>query len=198
MTQAFDDQIARREFLARLLKSGITIAAASGITAWFYDGTGPRPGARNFENIVLPDFSVPKQAGRLISIVTGRKRKVTVNKAIEMLGGIERFVQPGDRVLIKPNAAFASPTRLGATTNPELLEQVIRLCYNPGKASQVIVTDNPINTPASCFSLSGIEKAALRAGALVLMPKKSYFKPVSLSGGKLIKDWPVLVEPAIS
>jgi uncharacterized protein (DUF362 family) len=112
-----------------------------------------------------------------------------------MLGGIERFVQPGDRVLIKPNAAFASPSRLGATTNPELLAEIVRLCYNPGKARQVIVTDNPINAPASCFSLSGIEKAALRVGALVLMPQKSYFKPVTLDGGRLIKDWPVMIEP---
>jgi uncharacterized protein (DUF362 family) len=195
MTQAYNDQLARREFLARLLKSGTAIAAAAGISAWFYDGIGPKPGVKDLERIVLPDFSVPRQAGRVISIVTGRQRAVTVGKAIEMLGGIERFVQPGDRVLIKPNAAFASPSRLGATTNPELLEKIIRLCYNPGKARQVIVTDNPINAPASCFSLSGIEKAALRAGALVLMPKKSYFKPVTLAGGKLIKDWPVMVEP---
>jgi uncharacterized protein (DUF362 family) len=84
---------------------------------------------------------------------------------------------------------------LCATTNPELVAEVVRLCYSRGKAKKVIVTDNPINDPASCFTLSGVGKAASEAGAEVVLPKANMFKVTSLTGGVLIKDWPIFFEP---
>lgn len=137
---------------------------------------------------------MPSQAGRTISIVQGSERAKTVNKAIELLGGMERFIRPGDVVVIKPNAAFASPPMLGATTNPDLVAEVVKLCYKAG-AKKVVVTDNPINDPASCFAISGIGKAAESAGAEVMLPKDYLFKNTSLAGGQLIKDWPVFSGP---
>ncbi|MHC4389381.1 MAG: DUF362 domain-containing protein, partial [Planctomycetota bacterium] len=55
----------------------------------------------------------------------------------------------------------------------------------------VIVADNPINDPASCFTLSGIGKAASQAGAEVLLPTDGMFKHTTLDKGKLIKNWPI-------
>jgi uncharacterized protein (DUF362 family) len=138
---------------------------------------------------------MPRKDGQTISIVQGEDRTKTVDKAIELLGGIERFVKPGETVTIKPNVAFATPAMLGATTNPELVAEVVRLCYSRGKAKKVIVTDNPINDPASCFTLSGLGKAASAAGAEVVLPKANLFKDMTLPGGKLIKDWPIFFEP---
>jgi uncharacterized protein (DUF362 family) len=97
-------------------------------------------------------------------------------------------------VLIKVNAVFASPPFLCATTNPELLAEVCRLCFKAG-ASSVIVTDNPINNPESCFALSGIGEAARSAGAGLILPKDSFFKRITVPGGRLIKNWPVLYTP---
>jgi uncharacterized protein (DUF362 family) len=71
----------------------------------------------------------------------------------------------------------------------------VRLCYSRGKARQVIVADNPINDPASCFMLSGIGKAARQAGAKVILPKNHLFKNTTLAGGKLIKNWPIFFGP---
>jgi uncharacterized protein (DUF362 family) len=68
------------------------------------------------------------------------------------------------------------------------------LCFKAG-AKRVIVADNPINSPDSCFLLSGIEKAAVSSGAEVMLPKSSYFKAISLKNSKLIKNWPVFFEP---
>jgi uncharacterized protein (DUF362 family) len=145
--------------------------------------------------VTVPDFSVPQQAGRTMSIVTGADRKATVNKAIDLLGGIERFIKSGDRVLIKPNIGFAKAPSLGATTNPELVAEVVRLCYTRGKASEVFVSDNPISDAESCFTLSGIGKAASEAGGKIILPKDSYFKPFTLPNAALIKNWPILHEP---
>jgi len=83
---------------------------------------------------------------------------------------------------------------LGATANPELVAEVVRLCYKAG-AKQVTVTDNPINDPTSCFTLSGIGKAANQAGAKVILPKDHLFRHTTLSRGKLIRNWPIFSEP---
>ena len=77
-----------------------------------------------------------------MAIVTGQNRSAMLRRGLEALGGIERFIKPGDRVMLKVNAAFATPAILSATTNPELAAELVRLCRAAGAAA-VIVTDNP-------------------------------------------------------
>lgn len=194
MTDQDVQNIGRRQFLARAGKAGVSIAAAGLISYQLYDRYGPTTGIDAESLVTLPDFRVPDKLGQTMSIVKGPDRKATVNKAIELLGGIERFVGRGQTVAIKPNVAFASSPMLGATAHPELVAEVVRLCYKAG-AKQVIVTDNPINDPASCFMLSGIGKAASAAGAKVILPKDHLFRHTTLEGGKLIINWPVFFGP---
>ncbi len=195
MSRQKDNNLSRRQLLSRIGKAGVSIAAAGAVSYLLYDRQGPKPGVKAEDLVTLPDFSVPHKDGQVISMVTGANRVKTVDKAIELLGGIERFVKPGETVAIKPNVAFASPPMLGATANPELVAEVVRLCYDRGKAKQVYVADNPINDPASCFTLSGIGKAASQAGAKVILPKNHFFKHTTLEGGKLIKNFPIFYQP---
>lgn len=195
MSEDNEKKLDRRKFIARAGKAAISLAAAGTVAYLVYDSKGPGPSTGVEEIVTLPDFTVSPQAGQTISIVKGPDRVKTVDKAIGLLGGIERFVKPGETVAIKPNVAFASPPMLGATANPELVAEVVRLCYSRGGAKKVYVTDNPINDPASCFRLSGIGKAASEANAEVVMPKDNLFKHTTLSGGRLIKDWPIFYEP---
>jgi uncharacterized protein (DUF362 family) len=194
MTDRNDKKIERRQFLSRAAKAGISIAAAGVISAGLYDSRGPKAAVDAGTPVTLPDFSVPHKDGQTISIVKGSDRKATVGRAIELLGGMERFVVKGDIVAIKPNVAFASSPLLGATTHPELVAEVVRLAYKAG-AKQVIVTDNPINDPASCFTLTGIGKAAGDAGAKVILPRPDLFRQTTLSGGMLIVNWPIFYGP---
>lgn len=194
MAQQNNNNFNRRQFIARLTKAGLSVAAAGTISYLAYDKKGPTAD-NEVENVTtLPDFSIPHQDGKTISIIKGQDRIKSVDKAIELLGGITRFVKPGDIVAIKPNVAFASSPMLGATTNPQLVAEVVRLCYNAG-AKEVIVTDNPINDPASCFTLSGVGKAVTAVGGKIVLPRTDYFKNTTLQGGQLIKDWPILYEP---
>jgi len=178
----------RRDFLKRCAKAGITLGAAGAFGYLLYDPAGPSAPVEN-SSVVLPDFSVP-EAGKKIAIATGDDRIKTVNAALKALGGIESFVKKGDRVLIKVNASFATPPSLCATTNPELLAQVTRLCLGAG-AEAVVVTDNPINNPESCFALSGIRDAAQSSGAHLIMPVESLFGDITVPGSNLIRNWPV-------
>ena len=183
----------RRDFLLRLLKGGISIAAACSLTYLLYDKTGPNPARDKKQLVTLPDFSLPDLRSKM-SVVTGPDRKKSINLAIKALGGLETFVNKGDRVLLKVNAAFASPPILSATTNPQLVTEVTRLCFRAG-AESVIVTDNPINDPESCFSLTGIAEAARSAGAKVWLPKERFFTPTTVAEATLIRDWPILWDP---
>jgi uncharacterized protein (DUF362 family) len=182
----------RRDFLARAARAGAAVAAAGGVGFWLHDRTGPVAGLRA-TTVSLPDFSIPR-IGRKLSIVTGADRVKTVNRALQALGGIDQFIRPGDRVVLKVNAAFASPPSLSATTHPDLVAEVTRLCLHAGAAS-VSVTDNPINDPQSCFTLTGIAQAAASAGARLALPDPASFQPTTLTGAQLIRDWPLLFEP---
>jgi len=183
---------ARRDFIRRTVKAAGAIAVTGATGLWLHDRQGPRAGA-NEKPVAFPDFSVP-QAGRKMSIVTGSDRTRSLRRALEAVGGIGQFIKPGDRVVLKVNAAFASPAALGATTHPELVSAMTQLCLRAGAAS-VSVTDNPINDPASCFALTGIARAAESAGARVIVPAPGLFRPVTVPGARLIKNWPALFEP---
>lgn len=183
----------RREFLRRTAKAAAAIGTACSLSYWLYDREPPALSQRGDVLVRLPDFSIPGLNARM-SIVTGHNRVQTVNRALKSLGGIEAFIKRGDRVLLKVNAAFATPPILSATTNPQLLAEVARLCLKAG-ASSVVVTDNPINDPASCFTLTGIARAAGSVGARVLLPREDFFKPTTVPGAALIKEWPLLYEP---
>jgi uncharacterized protein (DUF362 family) len=185
--------VTRREFLIRSAKAGAGIATAGGLSLWLYDSHAPQLSQEKARLVTLPDFSIPSRGGQM-SIVTGEDRVKTVRHALKTLGGMEAFIRPGDRVLLKVNAAFATPPILSATANPELVGEVARLCFKAG-AFSVTMTDNPINDAVSCFTLTGLAQAAHAVGAQVVTPKESYFKPTTLPNGTLIRHWPLLYTP---
>jgi len=187
------DELNRREFLKRLGYASAVTLGACGLGLALYDPKGPAPGEGRKALTGLGDYARrAATAGQAtLAIVRGTDRKVMVEQGVKALGGMESFIGKGDRVLIKVNAAFATPASLGATTNPELLAAVAGLCFKAG-AAQVLVTDNPINNPDSCFEITGLANAARTAGARIIAPRPALFAPVSLPGGKLLQNWPVM------
>ncbi|CAB1074198.1 Iron-sulfur cluster-binding protein [Olavius algarvensis Delta 1 endosymbiont] len=183
----------RRQFLVRSVKAGASIAAATAAGLWFHDSRGPTREQTGLPETERLDYAVDGLPPQM-AIARGSDRRATVQSALKALGGIENFIKKEDRVLLKVNAAFASPAILSATTHPDIVSEMVRLCYQAGAAS-VAVTDNPINNPASCFTLSGIDAAARSAGARVYLPDADAFKSISIKDAKLIRNWPVLVGP---
>lgn len=186
-------ELNRRDFLKRVGYASAVALAAGGLGLALYDPKGPAPAEGQKALTGLGDYTVRAMAsgGGKMAIVRGTDRAMMLERGVKALGGMESFVQKGDRVLIKVNAAFATPASLGATTHPEVLAAVAGLCLKAG-AAQVLVTDNPINNPDSCFDISGLAQAALTSGARLITPRSALFAPVSLPGGKLIRNWPVM------
>ena len=184
--------ITRREFLIRTGKAVAATAAVTGTAAWFYkrawDTKTPLTQVRSFATDSGSSQPVLSIARRLST--TGAE---LVQQALAGLGGMQRFVDSGDVVLIKPNAAFATPAVFGATTSPEVLAEVITQSFSAG-AKRVIVVDNPIGNARSCFDLSGLGQAAVRAGAEIYLPSAEDFRTVSFPG-RVIGKWDVLHKP---
>ncbi len=154
----------------------------------FHETGAPSPKGALVRNF---DFSVATPGPKL-AIAHGRDRAKLLGACLQELGGLSRFIAPQDRVLLKVNAGFASPPEIGATTHPDLLAAMIQLCRQAG-AERILVSDNPISDPATCFSLNGLASACQKNGAELLLPGPRDFAQLTLPGGRLIRDWPVML-----
>jgi len=192
--------LTRRQFAGRVLTVA-GIGAAGGYLAlapehWpgsLQDATGLR-GVDHPEPFRLPDFRVAPPAGKPAVGIgrTGPANDNTVgqrlSKALDALGGLAHYIQPGDVVLIKPNVAFDRSPNLGATTHPAVLEALIHQ-LRALRVAEIRVADNPIESPADCFLKSGIRPAAEKAGARVFLPDGNAFRMLDTPGATLIERW---------
>ncbi|MBN2422338.1 DUF362 domain-containing protein [Candidatus Woesearchaeota archaeon] len=64
-----------------------------------------------------------------------------VKKAVDLIGGIDKFVKKGDNVLLKPNLLSANSPDKHVTTHPGVVEAVIKLVKKAG--GKVYVGDSP-------------------------------------------------------
>jgi uncharacterized protein (DUF362 family) len=67
-----------------------------------------------------------------IAVVEGDNPAAQVREAVRLLGGIDRFVRRGERVVVLPNP---QGTGRGVTTHPAIVGEIVRLCLGAGAAS---------------------------------------------------------------
>lgn len=119
--------------------------------------------------------------------ILGGEPEVMFRKAIDELGGMKNFIKKGDKVAVKPNIGWDKTPELGANTNPKLVTEIIKQCFDAG-ASEVTVFDHTCDDWRKCYANSGIEEAAKAAGAKVVPAHlEIYYKDVSLPKGKSLK-----------
>ena len=192
--------LSRREAMIELLRVGGIAAGAAGAAYWLSErSTRPVPArseqARRDHRVAasaqLPAMTVVYFATEDSTDPQARdgEPRALVQQALQNLGGIRRFISPRDVVVIKPNIAWDRTPEQAANTNPELVAEVVRQCWQ-AEAGRVIVTDVSCNEPRRCFLRSGIYAAARAEGAEVILPEPQLFREVNVNGVAL-KNWPV-------
>jgi len=123
-----------------------------------------------------------------LAVVHNSDPATLVRTAIDMLGGISKFVKKGNVVVVKPNIGWDRVPEQAATTNPEVVAEIVRLCKKAG-ASKVQIFDRTCNQAKRCYLRSKIEKIASDAGADVSHIYQQKFQKVSIPKGKELKSW---------
>ena len=121
-----------------------------------------------------------------IAVVRGQNRADIVRTAIDAMGGIGRFVKPGQKVVVKPNICISSAPEYAATTNPEVVAAVVRLCKEAG-AGSVKVLDYGFGGQRTSYQTSGIEDAIKLVGGEMVPITPVKWKPTPVPTGKRLK-----------
>jgi uncharacterized protein (DUF362 family) len=173
----------RREFLQGIAAAG-GLAAAGPLARWAgAAGAEPAPAAMSiarWSGAAAPETDLAAAAARL------------TKEAIGALGGMSRFVSRGDVVWVKPNIGWNRAPELAATTNPDVVAELVRLCLEAG-AKTVKVGDNTCHDARQSYATSGIERAARAAGAEIVFLDDDRYRDVALNGRRL-KTWPLYPE----
>ncbi len=115
--------------------------------------------------------------------------EILLRTALAPLGGIERFVKPGQTVAIKPNATWANKPHTASSTDPDLLRALIAMVKAAGAKRIIIVDRCTIDPPAMCLAESGIGKVLDETGVEQVLldayrePKSKYVE-IDVPAGK--------------
>lgn len=88
-----------------------------------------------------------------------------VREAIGLLGGIDNFCQKGDVVIVKVNASAVWPVEIADTTHPAIVAAMVKILKEAGTTVKIMERAGFGETADRAYTVTGIKKAALEAGA---------------------------------
>jgi uncharacterized protein (DUF362 family) len=158
-------KIGRREFLMTSAGAGLTLALGR----------------------ALPASAAAAGKAPVVGVGIGSEGEPAALKAVQLLGGMKKFVPKGAKVALLPNVQSRHP---GSFTKPEILRAVIRMCKKAG-AKEI--------NGLSWQTLKQWEDTGLKAvldaegaGLKLFEKDESLFKPVAVPGGQVLKEARVL------
>ena len=145
--------------------------------------------------LVLPEevwAMAPQETPQpLVAKAQGANHAQLVGDVVQALGGMKKFINAGDVVVVKPNMAWDRPPEMAANANPVVVRQVVELCLEAG-AKKVKVLDNTCHDARKAYTNSGI-KAAVEAikdpRAVVEYVDDRGFVELKIEKGKTLKKW---------
>jgi uncharacterized protein (DUF362 family)/Pyruvate/2-oxoacid:ferredoxin oxidoreductase delta subunit len=111
-----------------------------------------------------------------------------LSRGIELLGGLDRFVRPGERILLKPNMLAGDDPSRAVTTHPSVLGACVRLFREAG--ARVCFGDSPgLENPVRAVKRSGLLEAGLTEGADFI--EFAPGEPLGTPPGSLVPSFPI-------
>ncbi len=143
-------------------------------------------------------------SSKLVSIVRcddydSKDVEAAVRRAVELIGGLGKFVSPGDKVLLKPNMLSGAHPDKCATTHPEVLLAVGKLLKEHG--CKLVIFDSPgggtfhnERTLRRTYRGAKFDEVALKLG--IELNYDTSYRDVPANEGKKIKRFSI-VSPAL-
>lgn len=114
---------------------------------------------------------------------------------LEMMGGIEQFVQPNQRIVLKPNLLRAAEPDRAVTTHPSLVTAMGKLVARI--AGTVLLAESPgagypyeRRTLEKTYQVCGMQEAAKNAG--IELSFDTSFESIPFPDGKLVKRFEII------
>jgi uncharacterized protein (DUF362 family) len=165
----------RREFLQRVAALGLAVGVGKIFTF------PPELLAMATETAPAP----------ILAKSSGTNYAHLVGDAVQALGGIKKFINPNEVVVVKPNMAFDRTPDLAANAHPVVVRKVVELCLEAG-AKRVKVLDRTVNDARRAYANSGI-KAAVEdikdPRAVVEYVDERKFVEMIIPKAKSLKKW---------
>ncbi len=178
-------KLTRRRFLTTVLGTAAAVEAGTRL-GWL---SGPR---------IMAQAALPAPAVVAASGTKDDSAEAILRSALDNLGGIGRFVKPGQTVAIKPNATWAFPPGTASSTDPAVLAALVKIVQEAG-AGRIIVMDHCSIEPGAAESLrvNGIGKMVKTLGVESLFPDrfsgpKELYTKVNLPDGKAFQNLGVI------
>jgi uncharacterized protein (DUF362 family) len=146
--------------------------------------------------------ATPAAGGPIVAMAGGGAPLDCARTAVDILGGMGRFVPRGSRVVLLPNTQSRHP---GTFTHPDIVRAVVRMCREAGakevrafswlsaKFWQATGLDRVLEEEGALLRISGMEDASFRE---VPLPRgralKSAFLPKDLDESDILIDLPII------
>ncbi len=170
-----DGKLKRRYFIKKSMGTGVAVLMGGGL-AWPRSGTGVSRSA----NSKFPD----------VAVVQGEDYLTSTRKAVDIIGGIGRFVPKNARVAILPNTQSDHP---GTFTKPDIVRAVVRMCKTAGVREVNCLSWLPEKFWAAT-GLAGVLKEEGAELKIVDLKTEAFFKPVALPKGKILREAMIMKE----
>ncbi len=109
--------------------------------------------------------------------------KEGLTRLLEPLGGIEKFVNPGERILLKPNFVYRVRVSRPAVTHPEVILAMARLVREAGGIP--VIGDSPsIHTSQTVAEANGLALRAAKEDIPILTLKRVTQRTLVVAGHK--------------
>ena len=121
-----------------------------------------------------------------------------IRALVEQMGGMGRFVRPGERIVLKANLLRAAPPESAICTHPAVVEAAAKLVKEAGGTP--VICDSPggaLHKEAvlrNLYEKTGMAAAAAAAGAELSMDSST--RTVSLPEGKVLRQAEIITPVA--
>lgn len=111
-----------------------------------------------------------------------KRVKNAILRSLELTGGLEKIVKPGDNVLLKVNVIAGFPPERAATTHPAVVRAMVEIVKEAGGVPCVGDSSGAYGYTAQSLEICGIKKATEDAGGTLINFESTGTYPVKVDG----------------